>query len=324
MMNVLNSLKKDLLGRRLLPFVILAVVVLAGGVAYAVLGGGGSSSPSSVASVAPALPPAPTTVATAAPANPNVAVSETTSGASHQSSGATRDPFVPLPQPKSKTTSATGATPSSSSSSSTTSSSGAGSSSGSKSSSGAGSGGSTPTTPTTTPTPTTPSPTPAPKKSPPVYEVALLFGLAPPAGQNPQLTPYEHLMSLTLLPSKQNQLLAYSGVGPTGKGALFTLLQPAILKGPGTCLPSTTQCERLDLEAGKTEELSYVGETGQPTVYQLQVVSIVKKEASAHTATARASNTLGAHAATDHRRRVSRSRADLHRRGPAGGSSAAR
>ena len=138
-----------------------------------------------------------------------------------------------------------------------------------------------------------------------MYEVALLFGLAPPAGQNPQLTPYEHLTSLTLLPSKQNQLLAYSGVGPTGKGALFTLLQPAILKGPGTCLPSTTQCEKLDLEAGKTEELSYVGETGQPTVYQLQVVSIVKKEASAHTARARTARAHGAKAHTA-RRRASR------------------
>jgi hypothetical protein len=305
MIDVLKSLKKDLLGRRLAPFVALVGVALLAAVAYAVVGGG-SSSPKTSASLAPALPPAPTTVATAAPANPKVAVAETTSGTSYQTGGPIHDPFVPLPQKKTKAAVATApssstASPSSSAGSSGASagSPGAGSSSpssgSSPSSSGGGgsSGGSSPSGPSSP----SPSPSPAKPKKAPVYQVALLFGLAPPVGQNPQLTPYEDLSKLTPLPSKQNQLLIYAGVGPTGKGALFTLLEPAILKGAGVCLPSTTQCEEIDLTAGKAEELSYIGETGQPYAYILQVVSITKQEATAHTARA---HTAKAHSAKAH------------------------
>jgi hypothetical protein len=300
MIDVLKSLKKDLLGRRLAPFLALVGIALLAAVAYAVVGGGGSSAKTS-ASVAPALPPAPTTVATAAPANPKVAVAETTSGTSYQTGGPTRDPFVPLPQKKTKA--ALAATPSSSTASPSSASGSSGGSVGSPSSGsnpssgsstpssggGGSSGGSPPSGPS--------SPAPAKPKKAPVYQVALLFGLAPPVGQNPQLTPYENLTKLTPLPSKQNQLLVYAGVGPTGKGALFTLLEPAILKGNGVCLPSTTQCEEIDVPAGKAEELSYIGETGQPYAYILQVVSITKQEATAHTAKAHAAK---AHAAKVH------------------------
>ncbi|MFI5010300.1 MAG: hypothetical protein ACHQDY_08515, partial [Solirubrobacterales bacterium] len=58
LLEMLKSLKNDLLGRRLLPFVALAGVALLGGVAYAVLAGGSSSSSTTVAAI-PALPPAP-------------------------------------------------------------------------------------------------------------------------------------------------------------------------------------------------------------------------------------------------------------------------
>ncbi len=324
MIDVLKSLKKDLLGRRLAPFLALVGIALLAAVAYAVVGGG-SSSPKTSASLAPALPPAPTTVATAAPANPKVAVAETTSGTSYQTGGPIRDPFVPLPQKKTKAAVATTPSSSTASPSSTAGSSGGsvgGSSSGSNPSSGSSpssgggggsSGGSSPSGPSS------PSPSPAPPKKAPVYQVALLFGLAPPVGQNPQLTPYEDLSKLTPLPSKQNQLLVYAGVSSSGKGALFTLLEPAILKGSGVCLPSTTQCEEIDLTAGKAEELSYIGETGQPYAYILQVVSITKQEATAHTARAHAakaggSNTLGVHVAPlDYGRRVPRARSHLHR-----------
>jgi len=313
-LDILKSLKNDLLGRRLLPFVIAAGVLVAGGVAYAVLGGGSSSAPTT-AVVGPALPPPPTTVASPAPANPNVAVAETTSGAHYQRGGATRDPFVPLPQPKSATTAAATPKPASSSSSSASSSSGSGSGS-----SGSGSGGGT------TPTgPSSPSPTPAKPKKQPVYHVALLFGLAPPPGQNPQLTPYTDLSRQTPLPSKQNPLLVLTSVGPSGKGAIFRLLQPPILKGPASCLPSTAQCESIDLPVGQTEELSYVTETGQAVTYQLQIVNIAKAGEATTARTASAANRLVAHvSATDHRRGVPWSGADLHRRGSAGGPAAAR
>jgi hypothetical protein len=308
-LDILKSLKKDLLGRRLLPFVIVGGLALAGGVAYALLGGGSSSAPVTAA-VGPALPAAPTTVATAAPANPNVAVSETTSGAHYQRGGVTRDPFIPLPMPKTATT-ATTPTPSPAPASS-------GSSPGSGSGSGSG-GGTTPTGPSSPP-----SPAPAPQKHP-VYRVALLFGLAPPPGQNPQLTPYADLKRKTVLPSKQNPLLVLTAVGPSGKGAIFQLLQPPILKGPASCLPSTAQCESIDLPVGQTEELSYVSETGQTVTYQLQIVNIAKAGEATTARVASAANRLLAHvAATHHRRGVPWSGADVHRRGPAGGPAAAR
>ncbi len=297
-LDMLKSLKKDLLGRRLLPFVVLAGVALLGGVAYAVLAGSSSSSSTTVA-VAPALPPAPKTVATPAPANPNVAVSETTNGAHLQRGGPTRDPFVPLPSPKTKTTvaptsptSSTASTPAKSSGGST----------------GSGSGGAP-----STGTSTSPSPTPAKPKKQAVYHVAILFGVAPPPGQNPQLTPYADLSHQTALPSKQNALLVLTAVGPSGKGAIFKLLVPAILKGPALCLPSASQCESIDLAIGQTEELSYIGATGQTVVYQLQVVSIAKADATTARVAATA-NRLGAHVlASYHRRGVARPRAHLHR-----------
>ncbi len=299
-LDILKSLKKDLLGRRLLPFVALAGVALLGGVAYAVLAGGASSSSTTVA-VAPALPPAPKTVATPAPVNPNVAVSETTSGAHLQRGGPTRDPFVPLPSPKTKTTVAP-TSPTSSSTATTPAPSSGGST-------GSGSGGGTPSTGTSP----TPSPTPVKPKQQTIYHVALLFGLAPPPGQNPQLAPYTDLIHPTALPSKQHALLVLTAVGPSGKGAIFKLLVPPILKGPASCLPSPSQCESIDLPVGQTEELSYVGDTGQTVTFQLQVVSITKGQATT-ARTARAANRLDAHVfAAYHRRGVARPRAHLHR-----------
>lgn len=266
MSGLLASLKTDLLGRRLLPFLVLLGVALAAAVAYAVVGAGGSGSATPTASLGPALPSVPPSLASPAPTNPNVAVSETTSGAHYQRGGAIRDPFVPLPEPHKAKTAATPAGSSSSSKSSQTASSGAGGSPG-------GSGGTTPAGPSN------PNPEkPKKKVLQRTFQVALLFGLAPPPGQNPQLTPYENLKRLTPLPDKEHAQLVYSGVSASGQGALFTLLHEAIVKGGGICLPSATQCEMLDMPVGKTEELQYVGSEGQAVTYLLQVVSIVKHE----------------------------------------------
>lgn len=247
-------------------------------------------------------------------------MSETTSGAGYQRGGATRDPFVPLPQPKSKTVAPSSPT-STSSSSSPSSGTSTGGSGGSSSSSGGGSGASGGSTPTG---PSSPSPAPVKPKKQTVYHVALLFGPAPPPGQNPQLTPYTDLTHPTVLPSKQDPVVMLTAVGPSGKGAIFKLLVAPILKGPASCLPSTSQCESIDLPVGQTEELNYLSATGQTVTLQLQVVSITKGEATT-ARTASAANRLLAHvAATHHRRGVPWSGADVHRRGPAGGPSAKR
>lgn len=266
MSGLLASLKTDLLGRRLRPLVVLLGVALAGAVAYALLGSGGSGSTTPTASLGPAVPSTAPSLASPAPTNPNVAVSETTSGTHYQRGGATRDPFVKLPEPKKATTVAGPSGSSSSSTGSQTASSGAGSSSG-------GSGGTKPAGPTN------PNPEkPKKKVLQRTFQVAVLFGLAPPLGQNPQLTSFENLKRLTPLPDKENAQLVYSGVSSSGQGAIFTLLHEAIVKGGGICLPSATQCEMLDMPVGKTEELQYVGSEGQAVTYLLQVVSIVKHE----------------------------------------------
>ncbi|HEY7960738.1 MAG TPA: hypothetical protein VID29_02345 [Solirubrobacteraceae bacterium] len=268
MNELLVSLKKDLLGRRMLPLLALAALLLAGATAYAVLGGGGSSSSSTVATVSGAQPSTPASLASPAPANPNQAVAETTAGAHYQRAAATRDPFVPLPQPKAKAANPTAKSGESKSSTS--------SGSGSKSS---GSGGTTPSTPAT--------PTPAPAKPKVVYHVAILFGPLPAPGENPKLTPYADLTRLTPLPQAKGALLVFSGVGASGKGAIFTLLQPAIVKGSPVCLPSTSQCEAIDVRAGEAVELDYLNAEGKTAPYELQVVSIDKRE-GASTASVRA------------------------------------
>jgi hypothetical protein len=268
MSGLLASLKTDLLGRRLLPFLVLLGVALAAAVAYAVLGSGGTGS-TPTASLGSALPPATPSLASPAPANPNVATSETTSGTHYQRGGATRDPFVKLPEPpKAKTVAIpTGSSPSNGSQSA-------------GSASGGGSGSSGGTKPGTKPSsPSNPGPEkPKKKVLARTFQVALLFGLAPQPGQNPQLTSYENLKRLTPLPDKEHALLVYSGVSSSGQGALFTLLHEAIVKGEGICLPSATQCETIDMPVGKIEELQYVGSEGQAVTYLLQVVSIVKHE----------------------------------------------
>jgi hypothetical protein len=265
MIGLLASLKADLLGRRLLPLVVALALALAGAVAYAVLGGSSSSSSSnssSAGSLAASLPPAPPSLASPAPPNPHLATAETTTGVHFQRAGSAHDPFKKLPEPekaKALTTS------SSSSASSSKGAAGGGTPSGS---------GATPTGPSN-PKPETPKKKTQPTSS---YQVALLFGLAPPAGQPPQLVPYANLKRLTPLPDAEHPLIIYSGVSAGGTAAVFALLHEAIVKGGGSCLPSETQCEMVRVPVGKTEELQYVGNEGQAVVYLLQVVSIVKHE----------------------------------------------
>jgi hypothetical protein len=274
MTELLQSIKSDLLSRRLLPFVALAALVLIGAVAYTVTGGGGASNPTPLASVpsvpgvsASALPVA------VAPANPNEAVSETPSGVRYQSQGPTRDPFVPLPSPppaKSASTSSTSATGNSGGS--------GGSSSGGSGSSGSSSGSGGQKAPA-------PVPAPVPKKPAKpqlAYDVAVLFGPASTTpGQPATLAPYENLKLGQQFPSKQDVRISFERVTAGGNGAVFKLVVPPILHGTGICLPSNSECQTIDLEAGHSEELEYVEADGQLVVYELKVVSIAKMGANA-------------------------------------------
>jgi hypothetical protein len=137
-----------------------------------------------------------------------------------------------------------------------------------------------------------------------VYQVAALFGAAPPATPlaNAQLTPYDKLKLQQPLPSAKQPLVVFRGVVAGGKSATFTLVGEAIIRGAGACRPSPAQCQVIDLQKGQTEELEYVPLGGAPTTYMLHIVDIKPAKAK-EAATAKAS---AAHAAS-----VGESRAGL-------------
>jgi hypothetical protein len=270
MNELLQSLRTDLLSRRLLPLVALALLALVAAVGFA-LGGGSTatapppSAPASVQAGQAAL------AVTAASPNPNAAEAETPGGLRYQSKGALRNPFTPLPQPKGAPQSASGSFTGASSAGE-----GAGAGSAPSSPPGSGSGGAEPPTP-----PKKPS-KPA-KKANFRYDVSVLFGQLPATpGQEVTLPPYQNLQPQRPLPSSSDARIALERVSGDAKSAVFELMMPAILRGQGVCLPSPSECQDLALEVGHVEELEYIEESsGQPVVFELKTVSVVKKSSQA-------------------------------------------
>jgi hypothetical protein len=272
----LNSVKADLLDRRIAPLVAVGVVALLAAVGYVAFGGG-SSSPTPATGSTPALSAAAGGIAVSQPTT-SKAVAETTNGVAEQRQGASRNPFAPLPSvarlqaaETAKTASATSVATSPPSSSTSSASSSTGSGSGSV------------TQPKSEPAPSTPTKPATPAKPQPGYDVAVLFGVIPPEtpAESAQLTPYENIKLFTALPSAQLPLIAYRGVTAKGKSATFTLVGEVILHGGAVCLPSASQCQAIGLKAGQTEQLEYLTPGGQAITYELRIVSISSKSASA-------------------------------------------
>ena len=243
----LSSLKEDLLGKRMLPFLVVFAVALVAAVGYAVLGGGSSAAP------APVTASAPTGASAAvgdisvsqAPANPNQPVSETTEGTSKQHHGIAHNPFTPLPEAKKASSAST--------TSSTTSS--------SPSSFYHAFGGVDALRPELRRHTDAQETTPAKPKVYVHYHVTAQLGVVPvvaegaPA-QPAQLKTYPDMALDEPLPGKANPQLVYLGVVlRTGKEALFGLTGAAILHGSGSCQPSATQCQAIDLQVGQSETL---------------------------------------------------------------------
>jgi hypothetical protein len=273
MNDFVKALTADLRDRRFLPLVALVVVALLAAVAYAALGGGSSATPP--AATAAQAPGAGGIAATQA--SPETAVAETTNGGPDQRKGKAHDPFKLLPGAEKKETGSSTSTSTSTSTSSATSTPSAksegssGSGSGSKSGSGSGEAESKPSKPS------------KPAKSKTVYHVAVLFGVVPP-GTAPliaQLTPYQSLKLLTPLPSASRPLIVFRGVTAKGKAATFSLVGEAILHGQAACLPNATQCQAIDIRPERYEQLEYLTATGEVVTYELRVVSITAKKASA-------------------------------------------
>jgi hypothetical protein len=275
MTDFLNSLKADLLDRRLLPILALVLAGLVAAVAYVALGGGSKgAAPAPPATIAPTS----TGIAvTPSPASPAQAVAETTSGSSAQSRGRSRDPFNPLPGVAKAAAAATTKTTSPAGSTTTSSKSGSSAKGEAKAEA---KGESKPSSPSKPSTPSKPS------KPTVVYRVSALFGAVPspvpPGGA--QLKPYESLKLLSPLPSAGQPLIVFRGVTKGGKAAAFTLVGEAILHGTATCLPSSAQCLVLELKPGQTEQLEYLPLVGPMVTYELRIVSIKSSKASSATA----------------------------------------
>jgi hypothetical protein len=279
-----DSLKNDLLDRRLLPFVALVAVGLIAAIAYAAFAGSGSgSSATPTASVSPSTPAGGIAVS-AVKSESESGASETTSGAA-KSAGAARNPFTPLSEPKAASASSPSTATSPAAGSISESSSGAGGGSSGTSESGAGSsssgtsesgGGSKPGSTTGGGTTTTPTPKKTTPKSQTSYAVAVLLGAAAPGtpAPNPALTLYESLKLQQPLPNAKQPLIVYRGAIEGGKSAAFTLVGEVIPHGGAQCLPSTTQCQTITLKPGETEELEYVPLGGTTVNYELYVVAI--------------------------------------------------
>jgi hypothetical protein len=289
----LASVKADLMGPRLRLVVIVLGIGLLAAVGYVAFGGKSSSAPAAAGGSAdvPSSVVLGSLTISQAPTNPNLVTAETTDGVAVERTGVARNPFTPLPQAGATgTTGATGAsTPGTSTSSASTTSS-------SSSSSGSGSS----TTPSAGTTPVAKAkPAPTKTKSAVHYNVAAQFGViatppvegaapANPTASIPALKTYVDLPLDEPLPNKSNPQLVYLGVVlHTGKSAVFALAGEAILHGSAVCLPSTTQCQTIQLQPGQSETLEAVEANGTPVTYELKLISIEKSEKS---------STTGAHA----------------------------
>ena len=288
MSNFLNSLKADLLDRRMLPIVAVVGAGLAAALAYAALGGGGSGG--ATAQPSPSTPLAPgSAVIAVTPVQPSAgrAVAEITSGSSQQRRGASRNPFTPLPGAGSTSTSTSTSTTVSSISAS---SSGPSGSSGSASSSKAAL--SVATSSPAAGTGSQPGPSshasPAPKPAQPVkpqklYSVTAAFGAAPSGPLQPgmKLARHANLERQQVLPSSKQPLVVFRGVRAGGKSAIFTLVGEALLRGAAACVPGPSQCQAISLKQGQTEELEFLKPDGTAVTYQLKLLSVARVKASA-------------------------------------------
>jgi hypothetical protein len=264
-MNVLNDLVRDLIEKKLWP---VAVALLLALIAVPVLLGGGGSdpAPAPVTSAAQSAPRA-----TAAAARSDVAL-EGDVATKRDRAGKVRNPFQ---GPKVTDVQVTGQAPASDKGASTPA---------------AGSGGAT-----TAPAPAAKAPAPAQKAKPKTdestqdsepqiddtYKVKLRFG------QAGDLKTRRNVARLTPLPSTVDPFFIFLGVLKDGKTAVFLVSTDAVPTGDGKCKPSKLSCETVRLKAGDTEFFDVTNDAGGVTQYQLDLVSVAKRQASSKAVAAR-------------------------------------
>ncbi len=135
-------------------------------------------------------------------------------------------------------------------------------------------GGTTDTTGSSTPssggTPTNSGGTTTPKPkttTTDVYRVNLRFGQA--GGMHT----IKNIARLTPLPSATNPFFVFLGVKNDGHTAVFLVSSDAKATGDGTCKPSSSDCETIEMGAGDTEFFDLTTDSGV-VQFQMDVISI--------------------------------------------------
>lgn len=249
----------DLIEKRLWPIALVLVLALVA--VPTVLVKKGSDEPAGVD------PTAPGAVAQTARSGGDAVIALDTGGPGAPKHGATgRNPFRQLFLPKPKPTNTDTGTP--------------GADSGNPGQAGGGSGGDTSTTPEQTPN-TDNGPDQTPKKTTTTYRVNIRFGTAG------AMRTRNDVRRLTPLPNEQNPFFVFLGV-KNGNTAVFLVSSDAKATGDGTCRPSDSQCEQIEIKAGETEFFDVSTDAGIRQ-YQLDVLAI-KKIVTASSSAAKSAN----------------------------------
>jgi hypothetical protein len=278
----LHNLVRDLVESRLWLVAVLLIAAL--GAVPVLLGGGDEP-----AAPAGATPTAPATSDDAATAQKAEVTLDEGVPADRDRGGEVRNPFR---APKGSTTAAQTAgaptPPAPTGSTGTTPPAGASSDAGSTGSGSTGSGATGPTGGTTPQPQPQPQPQPKPKTGTPAqpkaedaqdtYHVDLKFGVN---GAEPKAI--KDVARLSPLPSLTDPFFVFLGVIETKahqKRAVFLVSSDATPNGEGSCHPTTTDCESVELAVGQTAFFDYDAPDGTATQYQLELTKIRKTEVS--------------------------------------------
>lgn len=265
-MSFLRNLVSDLVDKRLWPVAIVLVGAL---VAVPFLLGGGGSAADTVATATPAQ--ATTTTAT------TIRVSEDSNLATIAPTGTRHNPFrQPTAKKAATTDDAAAATPSTPEATPT---------SGDTGSTGGTTTPSTAAPSTTTTTPSDSATTPKPDENTEAIRVDLSFGEPGSSRQRDR----KDIARLSALPSADQPIIIYLGVKGDKKTAAFLISSDATATGDGTCKPSPTNCQTIEMREGDSTFLDIDLGTGVRQ-FRLDVdrVGEIDKETPAKATTARA------------------------------------
>jgi hypothetical protein len=265
-MSFLRNLVSDLVEKRLWPVALLLVGAL---VAVPFLLGGGGTSAAEPVETATATATTTTTATT-------IRVSEDTNLAAMAPTGTKHNPFKQPKAEKAATPDEGAATTPSESVATPTS----------------GDTGSTGGTPT--PSPSTPSTTPAPSDSPTTpktdenmkaIRVDLSFG---EPGSTKQKD-HTDIARLSALPSADKPIVIFLGVKKDKKTATFLISSDATATGDGSCKPSATNCQTIEMQEGDSTFLDIdLGAGVRQFRLDVDRIGEVDKETPAKATTARA------------------------------------